>query len=333
MKTNFKIQKREKIVITGGAGFIGKNLILELLKNKKNNNLEIHVIDICKNEFTNKNTEKEFKSIFKKEIENKKIFLYKINIINYKKIECIFKDTNTIIHLAAFISSPNSINEAKKCFDTNINGTINIFESARKNNVKNIIFASSAAVYGSISDIVKESTKTNPENPYGLSKYITEEIGKMYSDLYKINIIALRFANVWGPMQHEVGHYAPAIGKFIKQVKNNCDITICGDGLQTRDFIHVSDVTKAIILIKEKLEKDYKDKNIFDYFIVSTKTETKIMDLAKLILKISKNKNSKIKNIEPRIEPRKFVGDNNKLKEFINWTPQKTLESGIKDFF
>jgi UDP-glucose 4-epimerase len=121
-------------------------------------------------------------------------------------------------------------------------------------------------------------------------------------------------------MQHYTGSYAPAIGRFLKQVKNNEDITVCGDGKQTRDFVHVSDVVRAIILIKDKLNKDYRnqEKNIFDYFVVSTKTETKILNLAKLILKLSNNIKSKIIHTNPRVEPKKFVGDNSKLKSFID---------------
>ncbi|MEI6352462.1 MAG: GDP-mannose 4,6-dehydratase [Candidatus Nomurabacteria bacterium] len=316
--------KKEKIIIAGGAGFIGKNLIKKLSKNKQ---LEIHIIDWFKNEFTNQETYKEFKKIFK---DQENIIIHKKDIRDFDSIKDIFKEAKTVIHLAAFISATNSINEPKECFSTNISGTINIFEAARINSVHNVIFASSAAVYGSMNGKTNESKKTHPESPYGLSKYIDELIGKMYSELYSMNIVGLRFSNVWGNMQHNTGNYAPVIGRFIKQIQNNENITIFGDGNQTRDFIHVEDVANAIELIMKKI-KSQDENNIFEVFNISTNKETKIKNIAEMVLKIKKNKEIKIIYEKARKEPKKSIGDNSKIKKFIDWEPKKILEKGIKE--
>lgn len=317
----------KKIIVTGGAGFIGRHIVKELLKK----GYDVQVIDTLIDEFTNKKTPKEtlLKYFTKDFIKNN---IHKIDITNHKKILPIFKNAESVIHLAAFISSPNSINEPSKAFDVNITGTKNVLESARIHGCKNIILTSSAAVYGSISGIKKESDKVSPENPYALGKYINEQLGKLYSDLYNMNVTCVRYSNVWGPDQHDTGSYAPAIGRFINQVNSNSPITICGDGAQTRDFIHVHDVVKANLKLLQNIKKDNVRGEVFN---VCSGIESKILDTAKMIKSIAevkdKNKNITIIHIAPRIEPKRFVGDNTKIKNTINWVPKVSLEKGIRE--
>lgn len=316
----------QKIIVTGGAGFIGRHLVKSLLEK----NYEVHVIDILIDEFTRERISddvllKYFNSNF---IKNN---VHQIDILDYEKISPLFNNAYGVIHLAAFISSPNSINEPMKAFDTNIKGTLHVLESARNNGCKNVILTSSAAVYGSLDGIKKEEDITHPENPYGLSKFIDEQLGKLYNDLYKINIACVRYSNVWGPDQHDVGSYAPAIGRFIKEAKNNNPMPICGDGEQTRDFIHVYDVVKANIKILENIEKENVRGEVFN---VCSGIESVIIDIANLVANIFKEKNNinaEIIHIAPRIEPRRFVGDNTKIKNAIKWEPTVTLEEGIRE--
>lgn len=321
------MEKRKKIIVTGGAGFIGRHLANLLLKN----NYDVHVIDILVDEFTN---EKISNDLLLNYFDNNfiKNNIHEINILDYENILPIFENTYAVIHLAAFISSPNSINEPKKAFDTNITGTLHILEAARNNNCKNIILTSSGAVYGSIDGIKKETDPVHPENPYGLSKFIDEQLGKLYNDLYEMNIACVRYSNVWGPDQHDTGNYAPAIGRFINQIQNKNDVTICGDGEQTRDFIHVYDVIRANLELLKNIEKENIRGEVFN---VCFGVENKIIDIANLIKNIAQEKKYNheinITHIAPRIEPRRFSGDNTKIKNTINWKPEVSLEEGVRE--
>ncbi len=316
----------QKVIITGGAGFIGRHLVKSLLEK----NYEVYVIDTLIDEFTGEKIPDSLLLNYFDEnfIKNN---IHQIDILDYEKISPLFKEAYGVIHLAAFISSPNSINEPLKAFDINIKGTLYVLESARNNGCKNVILTSSAAVYGSIDGLKKEDDITHPENPYGLSKFIDEQIGKLYNDLYKMNITCVRYSNVWGPDQHDIGSYAPAIGRFIKEAKNNNPIPICGDGEQTRDFIHVYDVVKANIKILENIDKENVRGEVFN---VCSGIESKVIDIANMVANIFKeknNSNAEITHVAPRIEPKRFVGDNTKIKNTLGWEPIITLEEGIRE--
>ncbi|MEI6810430.1 MAG: GDP-mannose 4,6-dehydratase [Candidatus Nomurabacteria bacterium] len=316
----------QKIIVTGGAGFIGRHLAKSLLEK----NYEVHVIDFLMDEFTG---EKISNDILLKYFDDNfiKNNIHKIDILDYEKISPIFNNAYGVIHLAAFISSPNSINNPLKAFDTNIKGTLHVLESARNNGCNNVILTSSGAVYGSIDGLKNENDATHPENPYGLSKFIDEQLGKLYNDLYKINVTCVRYSNVWGPDQHDSGSYAPAIGRFIKEAKNNSPMPICGDGEQTRDFIHVYDVVKANTKILENIDKEKVRGEVFN---VCSGIESKVIDIANLVANIIREKNNanaEIIHIAPRIEPRRFVGDNTKIKNALGWNPIVTLEEGIRE--
>lgn len=319
---------KKKVIVTGGAGFIGRHISKALIEKGYN----VHVIDILVDEFTGEETPKTLLTkYFNEECIQQNI--HKVDILDFPKLSPLFKDAEAVIHLAAFISSPNSINEPKKAFEVNMQGTLNVLEAARQNNCKNIIITSSAAVYGSADGVKKETDIPAPENPYGLSKHIKEQLGKLYTELYGMNITSIRYSNVWGPDQHDTGSYAPAIGRFIKQVKENRPMTICGDGEQTRDFIHVYDVVSLNLELLENLEKDGVRGEVFN---ICSGVESKILDLAHLIKEIAEEKNygtATITHIEPRKEPKRFVGDNTKVKAVLNWQPKMNLKDGIDQLF
>lgn len=316
---------KKKIIVTGGAGFIGRHISKLLLEN----NYEVHIIDFLRDEFTGEPLSKNILLRYFNE-EFIKDNIHVVDILEYDTLLPLFRNTYAVIHLAAFISSPNSIQEPRKAFDTNIRGTINILEAARSNNCNNLIITSSGAVYGSIDGIKKENDSVHPENPYGLSKYIDEQLAILYNQLYGMNTTCVRYSNVWGPDQHDSGNYAPALGRFINQVKNKKDITICGNGEQTRDFIHVHDVMQANLLLLQNIEKETVRGEVFN---ICSGIESKIIDIAHLVEKIAQEKKYAhqitITHIPPRVEPKRFVGDNTKIKNIITWSPQITLEDGI----
>jgi len=217
-----------KIIITGGAGFIGKHLVNYLLD--KGN-----VITIFDN--------------FSNSEENSMGYFIKngVKVINgdIRKFEEILKETENqdiLIHLAAKISVSESILNPSETFEVNVDGTKNVLEACKRSNIKKVIIASSAAVYGeSVPKIkLKENTKTNPISPYGKSKLVMEqEIRKN-----NINCIILRFFNIFGIGQ--TPEYAGVITKFIEMISTNKPLEIFGDGMQTRDFVSINDVVESI---------------------------------------------------------------------------------------
>jgi UDP-glucose 4-epimerase len=251
-----------KIIITGGAGFIGKHLVNYLLD--KGN-----VITIFDN--------------FSNSEENSMGYFIKngVKVINgdIRKFEEILKETENqdiLIHLAAKISVSESILNPSETFEVNVDGTKNVLEACKRSNIKKVIIASSAAVYGeSVPKIkLKENTKTNPISPYGKSKLIMEqEIRKN-----NINCIILRFFNIFGIGQ--TPEYAGVITKFIEMISTNKPLEIFGDGMQTRDFVSINDVVESIY-------DAIKNGKNGTYNIASGKAIT-INELAKFMISLSR---------------------------------------------
>ena len=217
-----------KILVTGGAGFIGKHLVKYLLD--KGN-----IITIFDN-FSN-SEEKSINHFIKKGV----------NVVNgdIRKFKEILKETvdqDIVIHLAAKISVSESILNPSETFEVNVDGTKNVLEACKRSNIKKVIIASSAAIYGeSVPKIkLKENTKTNPISPYGKSKLVMEQ------EIRKNNIdcIILRFFNIFGIGQ--TPEYAGVITKFIEMISTNKPLKIFGDGMQTRDFVSINDVVESI---------------------------------------------------------------------------------------
>ena len=294
-----------KIIITGGAGFIGKHLVNYLLH--KGN-----VITIFDN--------------FSNSEENSMGYFIKngVKVINgdIRKFEEILKETENqdiLIHLAAKISVSESILNPSETFEVNVDGTKNVLEACKRSNIKKVIIASSAAVYGeSVPKIkLKENTKTNPISPYGKSKLIMEqEIRKN-----NINCIILRFFNIFGIGQ--TPEYAGVITKFIEMISTNKPLEIFGDGMQTRDFVSINDVVESIYDAIKNGENG-------TYNIASGKAIT-INKLAEFMISLS-GKNLEIHHIsEKHGDIRHSEADISLAKEKIGYLPKLKLDE-IKKF-
>lgn len=218
------------VLITGGCGFIGSHLAEQLValgaKVTVLDNLSTGSLD---------------------NIAHIKDHVKFINASITDKQACMdaARDIKVIFHLAALISVPESVKSPILCHEVNVDGLFNILEAARANNVKRVIFSSSAAVYGNTEAIVTETAHCNPGSPYGFTKRIGELLCQQYSTVYGLETVILRYFNVWGSRQSPNGSYAAVVAKFTHQMSHNLPITIFGDGLQTRDFIHVSSVVNA----------------------------------------------------------------------------------------
>jgi UDP-glucose 4-epimerase len=256
----------------------------------------------------------------KKENLNKKAIFYKADICHLDKILPLFKGIDYVFHLAANPRVIFSVENPIESHKVNVDGTLNVLYASYKNKVKRLIFASSAAVYGDIKKLpLKENITPNPVSPYGLHKLIGEYYCKLFSNLYNLETICLRYFNVYGPRMDPNGPYALVIGKFLKLRKENKPLTIYGDGKQTRDFVYVDDVIKANILAM-KSKKVGKGEVIN---ICSGKNYS-INYIAKLI------GGKKVYLPKRKGEIKYTLGDNSLAKKLLGWKPEISLEEGIK---
>lgn len=227
-----------KFLVTGGAGFIGSNIVEELLKKGYN----VRVLD---NFATGK---RENLKEFEKNIE-----LIEGDIRSFHIVQQAVKGIDVILHQAALPSVPRSIKDPITSNEVNVVGTLNILEAAKENGVKRIVYASSSSVYGDNPELPKHEGMTpNPLSPYAVSKLAGEKYCQVYSRLYGIETVILRYFNVFGPRQDPNSQYSAVIPKFIKLMSGNQAPTIYGDGTQSRDFTYVANVVEANILAATK---------------------------------------------------------------------------------
>ena len=224
-------------LVTGGAGFIGSHLVEALVKRGD----AVRVLD-------NLSTGRaENLAAVSRAIE-----LVEGDIRDRDTVRDATQGVDRVFHQAALVSVPLSVKDPTTTFAINVDGTLNLLEAARQAGVRSFVFASSSAVYGDLPGLPKtETSAVNPISPYGLSKYIDEQYAKLYSQLYGLQTVGLRYFNVYGPRQDPSSPYSGVISIFIERLLANAPATIYGGGQQTRDFIYVSDVVQANLLAAE----------------------------------------------------------------------------------
>ena len=297
------------ILVTGGAGFIGKYLVKFLLE--KENSVTI---------FDNFSNSSEKSINFLSEMGAK---IVKGDITNIKDLENVIENHDTIIHLAAQISVLESIKNPDKTFQVNVEGTNNVLSICKKNFVKKIVIASSAAVYGESSqnNQLKEESQMEPISPYGESKMKMEQNIIKFANNNKIDYVILRFFNIYGIGQSP--EYAGVITKFLKNIINEESLKIFGDGLQTRDFVAIHDVIQSIYnaLIC--------DKN--GVFNIASGEKITIKELAKQMITLS-GKTLEIQFLaEKQGDIRHSQANIERSKKLIAYSPKWELKEGIKE--
>ncbi len=227
----------KKVLVTGGAGFIGSHLVDALVE-------EGHSVVVIDNLSTGKKSQ-----------VNKKAKFIKADIRNLKKIKPCFKGVNLVFHLAARTSIQPSIKDPVSTFDHNITGTLNVLLASRDAGVKRVVYSASSSSYGDQDTLpLHEEMTPRFKSPYSLSKYVGEELCRLFSNLYGLESVSLRYFNVYGPRQIATGAYAAVVGVFLKQFKDGKPLTIVGDGSVQRDFTHVFDVVRANILAVQSIK-------------------------------------------------------------------------------
>jgi nucleoside-diphosphate-sugar epimerase len=221
----------DKYLVTGGAGFIGSNLVDELLRRGH----EVRVID---NFSTGRRSNLDH---LRGEIE-----VIEGDIRSYERVHNAVKGVDYVLHEAALPSVPRSVQDPLTTSDVNVTGTLNVLLTARDEGVERVIFASSSSVYGANPALPKvEGLEPMPVSPYGVAKLAGEQYCMAFFYVYGLETVALRYFNVFGPRQDPASEYSAVIPKFMRIVCAGQAPTVFGDGLQTRDFTHVSNVVQA----------------------------------------------------------------------------------------
>jgi UDP-glucose 4-epimerase len=292
-----------KFVVTGGAGFIGSNIVKLLLKQ---NHTPIVIDNLCRGEI--------------ERISSPEIEFHKVDIRNFAQLKKILKNSDGIFHQAALTDVQESFTKQEEYNDVNVKGTENIFKIAKEFNLK-VVYASSSSIYGNPGKIpITEDSKRDPINPYGKTKLDDEFIAENYSK-DNVSIIGLRYFNVYGKGQ--TGSYAGVITKFINKLKENKDPIIFGSGTQVRDFIFVEDVALAnISAMKSNVNNGF--------FNIGTGITTSIEQLAKIMIKLS-NLKLDIQYKDTLDGDVKFSQANTNLTESIlKWKYSVKLKDGLK---
>jgi len=298
------------IVVTGGSGFVGRALVNYLIESGE----EVKIFD----NFSNSSKSK-IQQLLKKGAS-----LVEGDIRNYQNLESSISKCDTVIHLAAQIDVQKSIINPKENYEINVEGTKNLLKACLKQNVQNIIAASSAAVYGNPSELpLTESSPKIPLSPYGESKLEMEKLIRDFSKKHNLNSICLRFFNIYGKGQTDA--YAGVITKFMKNIREDKPLIIFGDGSYSRDFIFVEDVVNSIKCAIENID----DKR-GEYYNIASGSFTSIKELAKIMLSIS-GKTLEIKFSSPREGDISHSQANiNLAKKELSFIPRFSFKQGLE---
>jgi len=294
---------KKKVIVTGGAGFIGSHLVDLLLKK----NFKVIVIDnLSGGRLDNVSHHKGNKNflLLKKDITDKSIQKLKLNNISY------------FFHLAGKGDIVPSIENPSSYFNTNLSGTINVLELARRLNIKKFIYAASSSCYGLAKVPTKEINQLDPKYPYALSKLMGEQACMHWAKLYKLPVISIRIFNAYGPRVKTTGVYGAVFGVFFKQKLQKMPFTLVGNGKQKRDFLFVTDVAEAFY----KCAISKKKNEIYNLGAGNPQTILRLINILKgKYVKIPKRPG----------EPECTWADISKIKKDIKWRPKINFSKGV----
>ena len=301
--------KGKKILVTGGAGFIGSNLVKQLI----DDGCSVTVLD-------------NFSSGYRSNLDPfPSVRIIEGDIRDKCAVEEAIQDAEIVFHLAASVGNKRSIDQPILDSEINVIGTLQVLEAARKAGVRKIVTSSSAGIFGELKTLpIKEDHPIEPDTPYGCSKLCEEKLCLSYSKLYPIEAICLRYFNVYGPNQR-FDAYGNVIPIFVFKMLQNDPITIFGDGEQTRDFVHVADVVQANI-------NAAKSDGVSGAFNIASGKQITINQLVEIIVK----NNNNIANVEHGAQRPGDVlnslADISLAHQKINYSPKVDLEFGISEY-
>lgn len=298
-------------IVTGGAGFIGSHLSGALAAEGH----EVTIID----DLSSGRRE----NIAQLATRDNVTFL-EGSIRDRTFLDRHFQGADGVFHQAALVSVPRSIEDPVLNHAINITGTLDVLLASRDAGVRKLVFASSAAVYGNLPDLPKrEDMPVDPQSPYAVAKLTGEFYCRLFSDLYGIRTVALRYFNVYGPGQDPLSDYAAVIPKFIQRLKSGNPPIIFGDGEQTRDFVFVNDVVAANI---KAMQSD-----TTGIYNVASGNQTSVNNLAEILSRLF-NFRGKPCHVQGRTGEVKYsVADISNARQSLGFSPEFTLEKGLKE--
>lgn len=307
-----------KYVVTGGNGFIGSHIVDQLI----NDNHEVHVID-------NLSAEEHHQFYY-----NDKAKYHEIDICSTGTIETIMAGSDAVFHLAAEARIQPCIHNPLIAVENNTKGTASVLQAARLAGVRRVIYSSSSSIYGQAHKTsLREDIHPDCLNPYSVSKKAGEDLCRMYARLYDMETVILRYFNVYGPRQPLKGQYAPVVGLFLRQYRDNEPLTIVGSGKQRRDFTHVYDVVDANIKFVRAKKPGWTNEgckhwrwNWGDVFNVGTGVNYSINEI------VSWFSDYPTKTLPERPgESNETLANISKIRSAINWKPEKNLHDYMID--
>lgn len=305
-----------RYLVTGGAGFIGSHLVHTLLEQ----GAAVRVLD---NFSTGKRENLEG---LHETFNGSKFEVLEGDLRDRAAVKEAVKDVDVVFHEAAFVSVPESMEKPQDCFDVNVAATAGLFDAARLAGVKRVVVASSAAVYGESGALpLEETTPTQSLSPYAASKRTDEIYAQLYTQAFGLDVVALRYFNVYGPRQRPDSMYAAAVPIFVRRLLDGKPVTVFGDGGQTRDLINVRDVVRANLIASEHPGAPGQVLN------VCTGQETRLLDLLEVLYDLFPDAPEPV-FAEPRAgDIYRSVGSPEFTAETIGFRSKVSLDDGLKE--
>jgi UDP-glucose 4-epimerase len=300
--------KDKRVVVTGGAGFIGSNIADELAAH----NQVIIIDDLSSGRLQN----------IEHLTKRPNVTFVQGSITDLSLVQRAFAGADYIFHQAALASVPMSIHDPLRTNEVNVLGTLNVLVAARDCHVKKVVFASSCAIYGDTPSLpARENLPPDPLSPYAVTKATGEQYCSVFRHVYGLPTVCLRYFNVYGPRQDPKSEYAAVVPKFVTAALSDRPPIVYGDGLQTRDFVFVKDVVSANISAAEA--------NVTGAFNIGSGRQTNIIELANLILKLTGHQMLPLYHPPKPGEIRHSFADISRAGEF-GYSPRHNLEQGIQ---
>ena len=295
-------KNNKKVVITGGAGFIGSHLAVALLA-------EGYFVKVVDNLSGGK---------YGKVPKDAEFFEQDVN--DTTALAKIMTDVEFVFHLVALPRVQYSIEHPVETNRANVDGTVSVLKAAWDAGVKRVVYSASSSAYGNQKRMpLTEDMSANPKSPYGLQKYIGELYCRLWSEIYNLPTVSLRYFNVYGPGASAEGAYALVIAKFLKQRTLGEPMTITGDGMQTRDFTHIRDVVRANILAA-------RSQNVGKGEVINIGAGHNVS-----VSRVTELIGGPVEYVAARLEPHDTLADNSLAKELLGWEPSVSLEDGIAE--
>ena len=305
---------KKRILVTGGAGFIGSHLTEDLVKNGYSVKIMDDFSTGSVNNIMNLFNYRNFKMI-------------RGSVTDKDLVAKATSDVDVVFHLAAQVHVDRSVIEPRRTFEVNTLGTLNVLDAALENNIELVAYASTSEVYGSAKYTpMNEDHPLNPASPYAASKAAADRLCFSYYNTYKLPVVIVRCFNTYGPRQKDSG-YAAAIPKFLRKAMARLPPIIYGDGLQTRDYMYVKDTVKAYKLVLDSYEKVLGEAINF-----GTGEEVSILDLAKIIVGLCGGKCAPVHTSPRAGEVKRLCADITKAQKILGFKPDYSVKTGLQEF-